>query len=56
MKDGLCGQHIPSNNAVIAAVKQWFISADADFYEHGMQALVYCWQKCTANGGDCVEK
>jgi len=21
-----------------------------------MQALVHHWQKCTANGGDCVEK
>jgi hypothetical protein len=30
--------------------------AGADFYECGMQALVQCWQKCIANGGDYVEK
>lgn len=21
-----------------------------------MQAVVHCWTKCTANGGECVEK
>ena len=26
------------------------------FYECAMQTLVYCWQKCIANGGDYVEK
>jgi len=46
-KDGLRGQHFPSNDAVIQAVKQW-----ADFYE----ALVHHWQKCIANSGDYVEK
>jgi len=40
MKDGLLGQHFPSYNTVILAVKQWATSAGADFYEHGMQALV----------------
>jgi len=32
-----------SCNTILAAVKQWVISIDADFYEHGMQALVHCW-------------
>jgi len=45
MKDGLCGQHFPSNNADIRAVKQWATSAGANFYECGMQALVHRWQK-----------
>ena len=31
-------------------------STGADFYEHGMQALVHRWQKCIANGGDFVKK
>jgi len=26
------------------------------FHAYGMQALVHYWQKCTVNGGDCVEK
>jgi len=56
MKDGLRGQHFPSNDAVIRAVKQWTTSAGADFYECGMQALVHRWRKCIANGGDYVEK
>jgi len=56
MKDGLCGQHFPSYDAVVRAVKQWTTSAGADFYERGMQALVHRWRKCIANGGDYVEK
>jgi len=27
-----------------------------DSHEHTMQALVHLWQKCTANGSDCVEE
>ena len=34
--------------------QQWFSSTGADFYKHGMQALVHCLQKCRANGGDCI--
>jgi len=41
MKDGLRGQHFPSNDAVVQAVKQWVTSAGADFYEGSMQALVH---------------
>ena len=39
-----------------AVVKQWVISTGADFYEHSMQALVHCWQKCIVSSGGCVEK
>ena len=56
MEDGLCGQHSPSYDAIVRAVKQWATSAGADFYELGVQALVHRWRKCIANGGDCVEK
>jgi histone-lysine N-methyltransferase SETMAR len=56
MKDGLHGQHSPSNDAIVRAVKQWATSAGADFYERSMQTLVHCWRKCIANGGDYVEK
>jgi len=41
MKDGLCGPCYASNDTIIAAVKQWVISAGAAFYVHGMQALVH---------------
>ena len=34
----------------------WLTCAGACFYERGKQVLVYHWQKCRANGGDCVEK
>ena len=40
VKAGQCGQHFPSNNAIVAAGKQWVTSAGADFYEHSTQALV----------------
>ena len=56
MKDGLHGQHFPSNDAVVRAVNQCATSAGAEFYERGMQALVHRWRKCIAIGGDNVEK
>lgn len=28
----------------------------SDLDKHGMQALVHCWTKCTASGGNYVEK
>jgi hypothetical protein len=56
MKDGLRGQHFPSYDAVVPTVKHWATSAGADFYERRMQALVYRWRMCIANGGDYVEK
>jgi len=43
MKDGTRGQHFPSNDAIVRAVKQWATSAGADFYECGMQALIHRW-------------
>jgi len=54
MKDGVHGQHFPSNYVTRAAAKQWVTSTGTNFYEHGMQALVHCW--CMAKGGDYVEK
>jgi len=56
MKDGLRGQHFPSKDAAVRAVKQWTNSAGADLYECGLQALVHRWRKFIANGGDYVEK
>jgi len=52
MKDGLRGQHIPSYDAVVQAVKQWATSTGADFYERDMQALVLRWRKCIANASN----
>lgn len=40
----------------IGVVKQCVISAAADFYESGMQALAHYWQKYIDNGDVCVEK
>jgi hypothetical protein len=56
MNDGLRGQHFPTYDAVVRAVKQWAPSACADFYEQAMQVLVQRWRKCIANGGDYVQK
>ena len=55
VKAGLCRQHFLSNDAIITAVKQGVMSAGANFYEHNMQA-VHHRQKCTASGGEYVEK
>ena len=35
---------------------QWVTSTGADFYEHGMQALVRSRWNCTATGGEYAEK
>jgi len=48
MKDQLQGQYLPSNYAIIAAVKQWVTSAGANSYQCSMKALVHCWWKCIA--------
>ena len=39
VKVGLHRQHFPSNDAIIAAVKQWVTHAGADFYECGIWLL-----------------
>ena len=55
MKDGVHRQYFPSNYAIIAAVKEWVMTAGADFYKRRMQALDHCWQKCITNDGDYDE-
>lgn len=55
MKGGLCGQCFPSNDVIIAALKQWITFTGADFDKYAMQALVHLWKKCVANS-DEVEK
>jgi len=56
-KDRPSEQHLPNNDAIIAAVKQQVISADAGFYERSMQTLEHCWWKSTANSSiDSTEK
>lgn len=42
---GLCGQHFPISNAILAAVKQWVISNGADLYEHGTQTSLVKMQR-----------
>jgi len=56
MKDGLLGQHIPSNDAVIADMKYCVTSAGAHFYKYSMHVLIHHRHKCIANSGDYVEK
>jgi len=36
--------------------QQWGTPTGAGCYEHGIQALVHCWGKCAANGGDCWKR
>ena len=52
VKIGLCGYHFPIDDIIIAAMKVWVNSIGADFYEHGIQALVHRWWKCIASSGD----
>ena len=56
IKGGLCGQHFPSNDSVIAAVKLWLTSSGVDFDKCGMQAVVHLWKKYIANAASYVEK
>lgn len=43
VKVELHGQHFPSSDAIIVAVKQWVTSAGTSCYEHSMWPLVHCW-------------
>jgi len=52
MKDGVNGQHFPSNDAVTAAVKQWFTSIGTDFYEH----MMHTGENAQLMVGDYVEE
>jgi len=47
----------------VSTVRQWWCtsaavvtSPGADFYECGIWALVQCWQKHIAHGGDSIEQ
>ena len=40
----------------VSMVRQWMQIYDADFCGCSMQALVHCWWKCIANGGNSAEK
>ena len=53
IKDELCGQYFPINNAFIGTEKQGVTSTGSGFYEHDMQAIVHYWCKYIANGCDC---
>ena len=58
-----CGKNGTHQRSLTLAERLWrpnsgwkyrqVTSAGAGFYEHGMQALIHRWWKCTANGGDC---
>ena len=38
----------------VSTVRRWVVRFSSGcVYEHGMQAHVHHWQKCTADGGDC---
>jgi len=54
IKDELRGQHFPTNDTTTATVKQWVTSTGAYCYKCNLQALFQL--KCTANGGEYVEK
>ena len=44
LKHGLRGQHFADNNAVIDAVKKFTATAGREFYQQGIQVLVYRWK------------
>jgi hypothetical protein len=56
MKHGLHRKHFPDNDAIIAAVRNRVDCSGSDFYERNIQALVTCWLKCIACGGDYMER
>lgn len=55
VKYGLHWQNFPGNDALITAVKQWFITISAEFYNFSMYAVVYHWKKCVAKNCDYIE-
>ena len=44
-------------NVAVSTVSWWVVHfSSGDVYKNVKQALAHCWQKCTANAHDCVEK
>jgi hypothetical protein len=56
LKTFLCGRRFHDDNEVKEAVKMWFASQAASFYDAGIQKLVPHYNECLNNGGNCVEK
>jgi hypothetical protein len=56
LKEDLRGQKLSYDEEVKAAVCQWFLEKEKDFFKNRIQKLVECWQKCIEVGGDHVEK
>jgi len=62
----LCSLNIYARQPVTVSKVRWWVvhfsigdsrsSAGAGFYEHCIQTLIHCWQKCSANSSDYIEK
>jgi len=47
--------HFSSSNGDMKKTRH-ILDSHVDFYKYGIQALVHCWRKCIANGGDYTER
>jgi histone-lysine N-methyltransferase SETMAR len=56
LKKFLAGQRLISDDDTKTAVRLWFRSQPAEFYNSGIYKLVLRWDKCLNRGGDYVEK
>ena len=56
LKRHLGGMAFETEDELIAELKNWFLSLDANFYRVGIYSLLSRWQKCINLHGNYVEK
>ena len=56
LKEHLKGNHIDSDEEVVAAVRQWCREQSPEFFADGIRQLVRRWQLCVDRDRDDVEK
>jgi hypothetical protein len=56
VKDALCGHDFADDNELKHSFRDVLQSKGREFYITGVQRLTQCWQRCTENDEDFVEK
>jgi hypothetical protein len=56
LKNWLRSQLSSNNEELMESVKTWLRSQAADFFDRGIQKLIYRYDKCLNSSGDYVEK
>ena len=56
LKKDIRGRHYRSDEEVVAAVEEWFLGKDAEFFTSGLMELKHRWSMCIALEENYTEK